>query len=65
MDSQYYYRTFLIADAPWLQPDSFLSRFNSSDISRGYTRMSPVTNTTLRNTKFVNILFTPALFHFN
>lgn len=64
MSKEKYYRTFLLADAPWLQPDSFLSRFTLSELNR-FPRLSPVTNTTLRNTKFINILFTPALFHFN
>lgn len=64
MDSKKYYRTVLITDAPWLQPDCFLSRFTLTELNR-FPRLSPVANKTMRNTKFMNILFTPALFHFN
>jgi len=61
MDSFTHYRTYLIPDAPWLQPDCFLSQIHSSVISQALPRLSPVTGTTLRNIKFINILFTPAL----
>lgn len=65
MDSYLHPRTFLITDAPWLEPDCFLSQFNPPEINCSLPRLSPVTSTTLRNTKFINNLFTPALFHFN
>lgn len=65
MDSNKQCRTSLISDAPWLQPDSFLSRLQMTEFYRVRPRLSPVTWSTLRNTKFINILFTPALFHFH
>lgn len=65
MDSVTHDRASLLPDAPWLQPDSFLSRFHCLESTLLLPRLAPVTNTTQHNLKFINTLFTPTLFHFS